>query len=72
MEQMAGLEILHQQVEESLENLRSETEHLKRADETISRQRDALRSTFQDFERKQTKFQLKGEGPLAMPVPVID
>lgn len=69
---MTGLETLHQQVEESLEHLRSETEHLKRADETIHRQRDALRSTFQDFERKQTKFQLKGEGPFAMPMPVID
>jgi hypothetical protein len=62
VEQMAGLEILHQQVEESLEHLRSETEHLKRADETILRQREALRSTFQDFERKQTRFQLKGKG----------
>ncbi|KAF9457060.1 hypothetical protein BDZ94DRAFT_1176402 [Collybia nuda] len=65
VEQMAGLALLHQQVEESLEHLRSETEHLKRADETIRRQRSALRSTFQDFEKKQTRFQLKGEDLLS-------
>ncbi|KAF5385205.1 hypothetical protein D9615_001494 [Tricholomella constricta] len=59
MEQMSGLETLHQQVEQSLEHLRSESEQLKRADETIRLQRELLRSTFQNFERKQLRFQAK-------------
>ncbi|KAG5649899.1 hypothetical protein H0H81_001560 [Sphagnurus paluster] len=61
MEQMAGLEVLHLQVAQSLEHLRSESEHLKRADETIQLQRETLRSTFQEFERKQLHFQAKGK-----------
>ncbi|KAF8078662.1 hypothetical protein FPV67DRAFT_1557917 [Lyophyllum atratum] len=59
IEQMSGLETLHQQVEQSLEHLRSESEHLKRADETIRLQRELLRSTFQQLERKQLHFQAK-------------
>ncbi|KAG6857528.1 hypothetical protein H0H87_000127 [Tephrocybe sp. NHM501043] len=59
MEQMSGLEALHQQVGESLEHLRSESEQLKRADETIKSQRELLRATFQEFERKQLRFQAK-------------
>ncbi|KAG5647952.1 hypothetical protein DXG03_006986 [Asterophora parasitica] len=61
IEQMSGLEGLHQQVEQSLEHLRSESEHLKRANETIALQREMLRSTFQEFERKQLRFQAKGK-----------
>ncbi|KAG6890434.1 hypothetical protein C0995_008788 [Termitomyces sp. Mi166 len=61
MEQMLGLEALHQQVGESLEHLRSESEHLKRADETIKCQREMLRASFEEFERKQLRFQAKGE-----------
>ncbi|GLB36117.1 hypothetical protein LshimejAT787_0304050 [Lyophyllum shimeji] len=59
LEQMSGLEILHQQVEQSLEHLRLESEHLERADETIRLQRELLRSTFQEFQRKQLRFQAK-------------
>ncbi|KAG6890373.1 hypothetical protein C0992_001963 [Termitomyces sp. T32_za158] len=61
MEQMLGLEALHQQVEESLERLRSESEQLQRADETIRCQREMLSATFKEFERKQLRFQAKGE-----------
>ncbi|KAG6842239.1 hypothetical protein C0991_000209 [Blastosporella zonata] len=59
MEQMVGLEALHQQVGESLEHLRSESEQLRRTDETIKSQRELLRITFQEFERKQLRFQAK-------------
>ncbi|KAG6911994.1 hypothetical protein DXG01_000242 [Tephrocybe rancida] len=59
MEQMSGLEALHQQVGESLEHLRSESEQLKRTDEAIRSQREMLRATFQEFERKQLRFQAK-------------
>ncbi|RDB28793.1 hypothetical protein Hypma_015562 [Hypsizygus marmoreus] len=59
LQQMEGLEALHQQVEQSLENLRSESEHLQRADETIRLQRETLRTVFHDFEQKQMHFQAK-------------
>ncbi|KAG6885572.1 hypothetical protein C0993_012574 [Termitomyces sp. T159_Od127] len=65
MEQMLGLEALHQQVEESLEHLRSESEQLKRADETIRCQREALSTTFKEFERKQLRFQAKVQEALS-------
>ncbi|KAJ3516248.1 hypothetical protein NLJ89_g1243 [Agrocybe chaxingu] len=52
LEQIAGLESLQQQVQDGLEHLRSETEHLQRIDETIRKQREALDSTFHDFEQK--------------------
>lgn len=64
MDQMTGLEALHQQVEQSIEHLRSESEHLKQADETIRRQREALHSTFRDCEQKQLHFQTKGGIPI--------
>ncbi|KAG6814064.1 hypothetical protein H0H92_003111 [Tricholoma furcatifolium] len=59
VEQMLGLEALHQQVGESIEHLRSESEHLKRTDEAIKTQKEMLYATFQDFERKQIQFQAK-------------
>ncbi|CAA7265838.1 unnamed protein product [Cyclocybe aegerita] len=52
LEQIAGLENLQQQVQDGLEHLRSETDHLQRIDETIRKQREALDSTFHDFELK--------------------
>jgi hypothetical protein len=69
MEQMAGLETLHQQVEKSLEHIRSESEHLLRTDEMIRRQRSILQSTFQELEQKQMLLQAKGESPLISDVP---
>ncbi|KAG6849511.1 hypothetical protein H0H93_007865 [Arthromyces matolae] len=65
VEQMSGLEALHQQVGDSLKHLRSESEHLKRAEETIRSQREMLRVTFEEFERKQLRFQSKGKAKLA-------
>ncbi|KAF8168142.1 hypothetical protein B0H34DRAFT_792782 [Crassisporium funariophilum] len=59
LEQIAGLESLQIQVKEGLEQLRSETDHLQRIGDTIQRQREALDTTFQDFEHKQTLFQEK-------------
>lgn len=72
MEQMLGLEALHQRVEESLKHLRSESEQLKRADETIRRQREVLSATFKEFEQKQIRFQAKGEVWLLDKVGVIN
>jgi len=60
IDQIAGLENLHSQVKEGLEHLRSETDHLQRIDETIRRQRDALDTTFQEFEQKHSLFREKG------------
>ncbi|KAF8898787.1 hypothetical protein BD779DRAFT_1666569 [Infundibulicybe gibba] len=65
LEQMAGLESLHNQVEESLGRLRSETEHLQRVDESIRAQRETLNITFAEFEKKQMEFQSKVEVVLA-------
>lgn len=59
--QMAGLELLQQEVEKSLEHIRSESEHLMRTDETLRRQRSILQLTFQELERKQTLLQAKGK-----------
>lgn len=58
---MAGLELLQQEVEKSLEHIRSESEHLMRTDETLRRQRSILQLTFQELERKQTLLQAKGK-----------
>ncbi len=60
LEQISGLEILQAQVQDGLENLKTESEHLKRIDDTIHRQREQLRLTFDEFERKQTFFNDKG------------
>ncbi|PPQ62819.1 hypothetical protein CVT24_000513 [Panaeolus cyanescens] len=59
LDQIAGLENLHLQVKEGLQHLRSETDHLQRIEETIRVQREALDSTFQQFEHKQTLLQEK-------------
>jgi chromosome segregation ATPase len=61
VEQIAGLELLQQEVEKSLEHIRSESEHLTRTDETLRRQRSILQSTFQELERKQALLQAKGK-----------
>jgi hypothetical protein len=68
MEQMTGLETLHQEVEKSLEHIRSESEHLVRTDEMIRRQRSILQSTFRELEQKQMLLQEKGELPSFSPV----
>jgi len=60
LDQMNGLEALHQQVEQCMEHLRLESDNLKRADETIRGQREILRTTFEDFEKKQIHFQTQG------------
>ncbi|KAF8807363.1 hypothetical protein BYT27DRAFT_7255981 [Phlegmacium glaucopus] len=59
LEQIAGLENLHNQVKEGLVHLRSETDHLQRIDETIRKQRSILDATFQEFEQKQNLLQEK-------------
>ncbi|KAF5356083.1 hypothetical protein D9756_003731 [Leucocoprinus leucothites] len=59
LEQISGLENLQLQVREGLENLKTESEHLQRVDDTIRRQREQLRSTFDEFERKQCLFNEK-------------
>lgn len=60
LDQIAGLESLHNQVKEGLDHLREETEHLQRIDEVIRRQRGALDATFQELESKRVLFQEKG------------
>ncbi|KAF9453855.1 hypothetical protein P691DRAFT_657472 [Macrolepiota fuliginosa MF-IS2] len=59
LEQITGLETLQLQVQEGLESLKTESEHLQRVDDTIRRQREQLRLTFDDFERKQGLFNEK-------------
>lgn len=61
LDQITGLENLHLQVKEGLQHLRSETDHLQRIEETIRIQREALDSTFQQFEHKQVLLQEKGK-----------
>ncbi|KAH9486972.1 hypothetical protein JR316_0001038 [Psilocybe cubensis] len=65
LEQIGGLESLHLQVKEGLEQLRSETDHLQRIDETIRKQRGALDATFQELEKKQALFQEKVQEALS-------
>jgi hypothetical protein len=60
LDQIAGLENLHNQVKEGLDHLREETEHLQHIDEVIRRQRGALDATFQELESKRVLFQEKG------------
>lgn len=60
-DQLAGLDELHQQVDQTLERLRSETQHLQRVDDTIRRQRENLSATFGEFEQTQTQFQVQGQ-----------
>ncbi|KAF9015125.1 hypothetical protein BDQ17DRAFT_1340520 [Cyathus striatus] len=52
-EQMDGLESLHNQVRQGLEQLCSETKHLLNIEETIRGQRETLQTTFRDLEQKQ-------------------
>ncbi|KAF9475990.1 hypothetical protein BDN70DRAFT_883015 [Pholiota conissans] len=59
LDQIAGLESLHNQVKEGLDHLRDETEHLQRIDDAIRRQRGALDATFQELEGKRALFQEK-------------
>ncbi|KXN90065.1 hypothetical protein AN958_05070 [Leucoagaricus sp. SymC.cos] len=59
LEQISGLENLHLQVQEGLESLKTESENLQRVDDTIRRQREQLRTTFDEFERKQNLFNEK-------------
>lgn len=61
IDQIKGLENLNEQVREGLDQLRSESEHLQRLDDTIRRQRETLEETFMEFEGKYTLFQEKGE-----------
>jgi predicted nuclease with TOPRIM domain len=64
LEQLRGLENLHEQVREGIEQLRSESKQLYRMDDAIQRQRTTLQGTFKDFEDRYTLFQEKSESPL--------
>ena len=59
-EQLRGLHNLHEQVCEGLDQLRTETEHLQRVEESVRRQREMLKASFADFENKYSQFQGKG------------
>lgn len=61
LEQISGLEALQLQVQEGLDSLKSESEHLQRVDDTIRHQREQLRLTFDEFERKQSVFNERGQ-----------
>ena len=58
---MTGLEKLQQEVKKTLENIRSESEHLMRTDEMLRHQRSILQSAFQELEQKQVLLRAKGE-----------
>ena len=60
MEQVTGLDALHEQVVQGIDNLRIESEHLERVEKAIVQQRETLRSTFQNLEQKQSLLQSKG------------
>jgi len=60
LEQVTGLDALHDQVIQGIDNLRIESEHLERVEKAIVQQREALRSTFQNLEQKQSLLQSKG------------
>ena len=57
---MTGLDTLHEQVVQGLDNLRIESEHLERVEKAIVQQREALRATFHNLEQKQSLLQSKG------------
>ena len=57
---MTGLDTLHEQVVQSLDNLRIESEHLERVENAIVQQREALRATFHNLEQNQSLLQSKG------------
>ncbi|KAF8350096.1 hypothetical protein F5887DRAFT_1070316 [Amanita rubescens] len=57
LEQVTGLDALHDQVVQGIDNLRIESEHLERVENAIVQQREALRSTFQNLEEKQSLLQ---------------
>jgi len=59
LDQIIGLENLQLQVQEGLDHLSSETQHLQRVDDTIRRQRENLHFTFNEFEKKQLVLQSK-------------
>ncbi|KAH6917418.1 hypothetical protein BKA70DRAFT_1418167 [Coprinopsis sp. MPI-PUGE-AT-0042] len=65
VEHVKGLERLHVQVQEGLEDLQAESEHLTRINDTIRRQRDALQKTFQDFEGNYVLFHDKVQEALS-------
>lgn len=71
LEQISGLENLQSQVKEGLESLKTESEHLQRVDDTIRRQREQLRHTFDEFERKQSLFNEKGPLAISLKLPVV-
>lgn len=48
------------QVQDGLECLKSESEHLQHVDDTIRRQREKLRLTFDELECKQSAFNERG------------
>lgn len=60
LEQISNLEALQLQVQDGLECLKSESEHLQHVDGTIRRQREKLRLTFNELERKQSAFNERG------------
>ena len=60
LEQVTGLDTLHEQVVQGLDNLRIESEHLERVEKAIVQQREALRATFHSLEQKQSLLQSKG------------
>lgn len=60
LEQVTGLDTLHDQVVQSLDNLRIESEHLERVEKAIVQQREVLRATFLNLEQKQSLLQSKG------------
>lgn len=47
-------------MQDGLECLKSESEHLQHVDGTIRRQREKLRLTFDELERKQSAFSERG------------
>jgi hypothetical protein len=60
LEQLGGLETLQQQVEQSMEHLKLESESLARVDETIRQRRENLRHAFEQMEKTQRRLQDKG------------
>jgi hypothetical protein len=58
---MSKLDGLHQQVTQSLERLRLETEHFQQVDNNIRAQRVALEGIFGEMEKRQDAFLSKSE-----------
>lgn len=66
LEQMAGLDALHQNVSQSLDRLYSETKGLQAAEQSIRDQQEKLRATCEQFEQKYNQHIAKGEKFTAM------